>query len=374
MKNVLILSNIPAPYRTALFSYMQSGTPQYRYQVLYTSHTEADRAWKVSEEELKDTYFLDSKILRVKGGKVGGTATRYIHIPYGLSNMLNRLKPQVIIGGEYNLSAVRALLWAKRHGVPYINMTDGTLRSEAYIGRVQRLTRKIIIGKADAYLASGTRAKEKLLYWGAPEEKIAVAYLTVDVAPFVKLARQPREDTILYVGRISREKGLDLLVEALAAMENKTARLRVVGNDVDGQQAEIQALAHRLGVSGRIDYLGYREGEALLSEYAKARVLAVPSRSDCFGLILVEAGCAGLPVSASIYADGACDVITPGENGLMADPEKPEEFAAALDTLLRAPEVPQALRAALGEKFSFAAVAKGYDQAVSIAEGGGSHG
>ena len=43
-------------------------------------------------------------------------------------------------------------------------MTDGTLRSEAYIGRGQRLTRKIIIGKADAYLASGTRAKEKLLH------------------------------------------------------------------------------------------------------------------------------------------------------------------------------------------------------------------
>ena len=374
MKNVLILSNIPAPYRTALFSYMQSGTPQYRYQVLYTSHTEADRAWNVSEEELQDTYFLNSKVLQVKGGEVGGTATRYIHIPYGLTKMLNRLKPQVIIGGEYNLSAVRALLWAKRHGVPYINMTDGTLRSEAYIGRVQKLTRKLIIGKADAYLASGTRAKEKLLHWGAPAEKIAVAYLTVDVTPFVKLSRQPRENTILYVGRISREKGLDLLVEALAAMENKNARLRVVGNDVDGQQAEIQDLADRLGVSSRIDWLGYREGEALLSEYAGASVLAVPSRSDCFGLILVEAGCAGLPVAASIYADGACDVVVPGKNGLMANPEKPEKFAAALDALLESPPVPQELRAQLGEKFSFAAVAKGYDQAVSIAEGGRNHG
>ncbi len=374
MKNVLILSNIPAPYRTALFSYMQSGTPQYRYQVLYTSHTEADRAWNVSEEELQDTYFLNSKVLRVKGGEVGGTATRYIHIPYGLTKMLNRLKPQVIIGGEYNLSAVRALLWAKRHGIPYINMTDGTLRSEAYIGRVQKLTRKLIIRKADAYLASGTRAKEKLLHWGAPAEKIAVAYLTVDVTPFVKLSRQPRENTILYVGRISREKGLDLLVEALAAMENKNARLRVVGNDVDGQQAEIQDLADRLGVSSRIDWLGYREGEALLSEYAGASVLAVPSRSDCFGLILVEAGCAGLPVAASIYADGACDVVVPGKNGLMANPEKPEKFAAALDALLESPPVPQELRAQLGEKFSFAAVAKGYDQAVRIAEGGRNHG
>ena len=368
MKKVLITSNIPAPYRTALFAYLQSHS-EYRYQVLYTGHTESDRAWQVAEAGLKDTYFLKSYVLRVKGGDVGGTATRFIHIPYGLDAMLSRLSPDVIIGGEYNLSAVRTLFWARRHRIPYVNMTDGTLRSESYIGRVQKLTRRWIIGKADAYLASGTRAKEKLLAWGATAEKIAVAYLTVDTAPFLSLERKPRQGEILYVGRISREKGLDLLVRALAKMQTK-ATLRVAGNDVDGQQAEIQKLAGDLGVADRITWLGYRQGEALLSEYARASVLAVPSRSDCFGLILVEAACAGLSTVASVYADGACDVITPGENGLLANPEQPEEFARCLDALLADPGEPERLRKSLGEKFSFAAVAKGYDRAVWLAEGG----
>lgn len=373
MKKVLIISNIPAPYRVALFAYLQAHRKDICWHILYTSHTEGDRAWQVSLEGLENVHFLRSHVLKVKGGAVGGTASRFIHIPYGLTKTLNEVKPDVIIGGEYNLSAVRALLWAKRHGVPYVNMTDGTLRSETYIGRVQRATRKLIIGKADSFLASGTRAKEKLLHWGADPEKIAVSYLTVDVTPYLRLQRQPEPGSLLYVGRISREKGLDLLVAALAKMR-KDCVLQVVGNDVDGEQEKIQALAEELGVASKIRWLGYREGEALYQAYARAAVLAVPSRSDCFGLILVEAGCAGLPIVASCYADGACDVITPGVNGQIADPEKPEAFAACLDGLLENPGAPETLRGALGEKFSFAAAAEGYVRAVNLAEGGGNHG
>lgn len=88
--------------------------------------------------------------------------------------------------------AVQALFWAKAHEIPFVNMTDGTLRSESYIGTVQKLTRRMIVSGADSFLASGTKAAEKLLHWGADEERIAIAYLTVDTAPFLALTRQPR--------------------------------------------------------------------------------------------------------------------------------------------------------------------------------------
>lgn len=373
MKNVLIISNIPAPYRTALFSYLQENRKEFRWQVLYTSHREGDRAWNVEETGLKDTVFLKSRVLTVKGGQVGGTASRFIHIPYGLGKELSRIRPDVIIAGEYNLSAVQALFWAKAHRVPFVNMTDGTLRSESYIGFVQKLTRRMIISGADSFLASGTKAAEKLLHWGAEEARIAVAYLTVDTAPFLKLSRQPEPGRLLYVGRISREKGLDLLVQALSLVKTKCL-LRIAGNDVGGEQAKIQALAEQLGVADRIVWLGYRQGEALLEEYSRAAVLAVPSRSDCFGLILVEAACAGLPVAASCYADGAYDVISSGVNGRIADPEDPEAFAACLERMLLKPLPAETLRAQTAEKFSFSAVAEGYVRAVEIAEGVVKHG
>lgn len=373
MKKVLIISNIPSPYRTALYAYLQEHQKDVRFQVLYTSRIESDRAWTQDSGGLKDTYFQSSKVLSVKGGKIGGTATRFIHIPQGLEKMLGSLSPDVIIGSEYNLSAVQALLWAKRHGVPFINLTDGTLRSETYIGAVQKFTRKLIISRADAFLASSTKAREKLLHWGAAEEKIAISYLTVPAAPFLQLQREPEMGRILYVGRISHEKGLDLLVDALAQTHAPWA-LRVVGNDVGGEKQLVQSKIDALGLTGRVQFLGYKEGAALLEEYSKASVLAVPSRSDCFGLILVEGGCAGVPIAASCYADGAYDVITPGVNGLLADPEDPAAFSSCLDALLEKPLPAEGLRETLGEKFSFQRAAEGYFQALRIAEGRKSHG
>ena len=367
MKKVLIISNIPSPYRTALYAYLQKEQTKYRFQILYTSRREADRAWS-TQEELSDTFFQDSKVVSVKGGEVGGTATRFIHIPRGLGSMLNRLSPDVIIGSEYNLSAVQALLWARRRHIPYINLTDGTLHSETYIGAVQKLTRRLIISGADAYLASSTKAKEKLLHWGAKEEEIVVSFLTVPVEPYAKLERKPEPGRLLFVGRISHEKGLDLLIRALAQMKQDCC-LNVVGNDVDGEQAKVEALVRELGLESRVTFLGYREGEALLSEYRACTALVVPSRSDCFGLVMVEAACAGVPIGASVYADGAYDILTPGENGLLADPEDAEAFARMLDTLLKAPMNGEGHRAALADKFSFRKAAQGYLDAVKIAEG-----
>lgn len=367
MKKVLIISNIPSPYRTALFSYLQKSQKKDRFQVLYTSQREADRVWS-TQEGLEDTFFQDARVLSVKGGEVGGTATRFIHIPKGLGSTLRRLAPDIVIGSEYNLSAVQAFLWAKSRHIPYINLTDGTLRSETYIGKIQRLTRKLIISGSDAFLASSTKAKEKLLAWGAAENKIFISYLTVPAAPYLNLERQAEPGRILFVGRISHEKGLDLLVRALAKTK-ESCRLRVVGNDVGGEQAKVEALVRELGLTDRVEFLGYREGEALLAEYRKCALLAVPSRSDCFGLVMVEAACAGVPITASIYADGAYDIITPGENGLMADPEDAEAFSTMLDKMLKTPMDAGKIRSALGEKFSFQNAARGYLQAVEMAEG-----
>ena len=368
MKKVLIISNIPSPYRTALFRCLQEEQQGYRFQVLYTSRKEADRAWS-TQEELEDTFFQDSKVLSVKGGEVGGTATRFIHIPKGLGPMLGKLRPDIIIGSEYNLSAVQAYLWARRHRVPYINLTDGTLHSETYIGRVQKLTRRLIISGSDAFLASSTRAKEKLLHWGAKEDKIVLSYLTVPLDPFLSLERRPEPGRILFVGRISHEKGLDLLVRALAET-NEPALLRVVGNDVGGEQAQVEHLIQELGLENRVEFLGYREGEALREEYRKCALLAVPSRSDCFGLVMVEAASAGVPVLASCYADGAPDILTEGENGFTADPFDSAAFGKALDEMLTKEENTEEYRASLGEKFSIQEAARGYIRAVRMAEGG----
>lgn len=368
MSRILIISNIPSPYRTALFSYLQASMPEHRWDFLYTSVNEDDRAWQVNADKLANTHILQSRVLRVKGGEVGGTAVRFIHIPQSLDRQLSRINPDVVIASEYNISAVQALFWAKLHGRKYINLTDGTLHSETYIGKVQKLTRKLIISNADAFLASGTKAKEKLLHWGAAEERIFLSFLTVDTTPFRQLMRQPEKNRLLYVGRLSHEKGVDLLLDALAQCK-EPCQLRIVGNDVGGELALLRQKAQTLKLEASVTWCGYKEGEALLEEYRKAAALVVPSRSDCFGLVMVEAISAGIPIVASQYADGAYDIVTEGKTGWMADPFDPAAFGSAIDKTLTAEGWDAECQRQTAEKFAFSAVAEGYKEAVARVTG-----
>ena len=66
MKHILIIVNIPAPYRAAQFRCLRETFPDWRVSVLYTGRSEADRVWQTETEE-KDTYFLNSRVLSVKG-------------------------------------------------------------------------------------------------------------------------------------------------------------------------------------------------------------------------------------------------------------------------------------------------------------------
>ena len=371
MKKVLIISNIPSPYRTALFRYLQTEQKDYRFQVLYTSRAEADRAWS-TQQELEDTFFQDSKVLSVKGGEVGGTATRFIHIPRGLGAMLEKICPDVIIGSEYNLSAVQAYFWAKIRRVPYINLTDGTLHSETYIGKVQKLTRKLIISGADGFLASSGRAKEKLLHWGVPERKIFLSLLTVDISRFRYAEKRENQHTLLFVGRIIPLKGLDLLLRALPKV-HQPFELLIVGDGEAEEKAKLMAMAEETHIAQHIRWLGFQSGEPLADAYRRASVFVLPTREDCFGLVLLEALCSGTPIVASKYADGAYDTVHPGENGLIVDPEDADTLAEAIDSILGSEEIQRRYSQNCRQyipQFEFEAVMQGYLQAIAFVTSG----
>ena len=180
MSKVLLITNIPAPYRVDLFYYMQTHQQTHEFFVIYTNRNEDNRQWTIDERKLLQSTILESKIIKRKGeGDM-----HYLHIPQHLTREITRINPDVVIAWEYNPSALKALLWCKRHGRKFIHLTDGTLHSERNIGRVQKLMRHIIIRHADACIASSTKAKEKLLHWGAPERKIFISLLTVDISRF----------------------------------------------------------------------------------------------------------------------------------------------------------------------------------------------
>jgi glycosyltransferase involved in cell wall biosynthesis len=164
-----------------------------------------------------------------------------------------------------------------------------------------------------------------LLDMGIAPERIGRWDRGVDLARFSPARRDerllPGEITVLYAGRLTREKGADLLADAFLAAHERDPRLHLA---LAGGGPEEAMLHERLGE--RATFLGWLEGDELAAAYASADIFLFASRTDTFGQVLLEAQASGLPVVAvgeggptSIVSDGATGRLCPADAGALAD-------------------------------------------------------
>ncbi|KAM0749483.1 UDP-Glycosyltransferase/glycogen phosphorylase [Meredithblackwellia eburnea MCA 4105] len=126
---------------------------------------------------------------------------------------------------------------------------------------------------------------------------------------------------LLYVGRISWEKNLRLLVEAARGLQEPSedgkrpaCQLVFVGDGPSRQDLENLCASYGLGAV----FMGYRKGEELASCYASADIFAFPSWTETFGQVVLESLASGLPV-VGLRAEGVCDLVKHEETGLLLD-------------------------------------------------------
>lgn len=151
---------------------------------------------------------------------------------------------------------------------------------------------------------------------------------------WLQARNQPENKTvILYVGRVSWEKNLNLLVQAYQTMNHEQCHLVIVG---DGPAyTELQQKLAGLPVT----FTGYLTGEALATAYASADVFAFPSYTETFGQAVLEAMSCGLPV-VGLLSEGVCDLVDHEKTGLLlniqqlAEKEKVAAYSANLTLLV----------------------------------------
>jgi len=152
-------------------------------------------------------------------------------------------------------------------------------------------------------------------------------------------ARQ--RDRLLFVGRLNEQKGIAVLLRALAAMRTAVS-LDVIG---DGpSRAQLNELATSLGIAGRVRFLGEMPQPALVDHYRSATALVVPSTGEGLGLVAVEAMMCKTPVVA-FESGGLVDVVQHDRTGILVPAGDVTALAKALDDLLARPD----RGAALGE-------------------------
>src|SRR5262249_16363079 len=149
----------------------------------------------------------------------------------------------------------------------------------------------------DVVLSPSPSADEALVEIGVARERIMRWDRGVDTSRFDPALREgaPSEGEVrvLYSGRITREKGAELLADAFLLARDRDRRLRL---QLAGGGPEQDKLAERLGDSA--EFLGWLEGDQLARAYANAEMFVFPSATDTFGQVVLEAQASGLPVIA----------------------------------------------------------------------------
>jgi len=240
-------------------------------------------------------------------------------------------------------AGIAGALIARTLGLPLLGSYHTELTAYAHVRAGQeRLTRAIefamgtFYGACDVVLSPSAAADEALAAIGVASERVLRWDRGVDTSRFAPAPRHapPRGSLeavrVLYAGRITREKGVELLAQAFMRAHARDPRLRLV---LAGGGPEQEWLAAQLGA--RAEFLGWLEGEDLARAYANADIFLFPSSTDTFGQVLLEAQASGVPVLA-VARGGPLSLIEQRATGMLCEPE-PRAMADGLLELAASP-------------------------------------
>ena len=336
-------------------------------------HVPAGRPAKVAKEDLPDLVpaFTAGVAARIRA--TGGVDA--LHANYWLSGVAGHE-----VKHELDLPLVSTF-----HTLARVKADGGTQEAGGSDARVA--AEVAVVGCSDAILASCTEESLDLRrHYAAPADRIEIVPPGVDHAFFSPGDRDgaraalgwsrpgrisavggrhaDKHPVLLFVGRIQPLKGLDVAVGALAALDRPDAELVVVGGpsgaDGPAELRRVTELIDDLGVTDQVRFSPAQPHHLLSTWYRAADVVLVPSRSESFGLVALEAAACGIPVVASAVG-GLRTLVDDGRTGFLVEGRRPVDFAARVAQLLEDP----ALGAAMGA--AGAARASGYRWSTAAA-------
>jgi glycosyltransferase involved in cell wall biosynthesis len=323
-QRIAVVTNLPTHYRVPLFdgAAKRVHAAGGELMVLFTSgESERGRPWLRHAEIEFDHRFLSSG-----GTRLGQKA------PIDLGLELRRFRPTLIVAAGFSPGIAGRVAWfAARRGVPFGIWSGETHRQTTARSAVRWLERKWIADRASFAIAYGWLSLE---YMRALAPRLP-SVIGRNTAPFPKPGEE-RTDRLeleaLAVAQAIPRKGLDVIVDAFGHLGAVPARLTIAGGG-----SALDDLIARANGSKRIRFLGPVNSDRVLECYSEADVFLFPSRSDVFGLALVEAMGSGLPTITAAAPGSVADLAVDGRNCSIVGSHDPRRWADGIRRLVADP-------------------------------------
>lgn len=262
------------------------------------------------------------------------------------------------IAEELNIPHVHtphSLGWWKRKG-----MKGSRDKLEKTYRFRERIDKEFLIFRNCDHVIATTHQQEEILHdeYGIPYDHITNIPPGMDEARYtplspIKLSKlrtrlKFKPHDVYCVGRAATNKGIDLLIKSLPHLRKLQPKARLqlaVGANAKRDIKRLDSwkkLAGELGVARQIKWHGYVEDDEMANYYRAGAVFALPSRYEPFGMTAIEAMACGTPTVLTVHG-GLHEIVEFGQHALVADPKRPEEYAAMLSLPLQYPQMHEKL-------------------------------
>jgi glycosyltransferase involved in cell wall biosynthesis len=277
-----------------------------------------------------------------------------------LDRHLRTFAPDVVSWWSMGCMSLAMIEQVRRAGIPaaFLVHDDWLVygwRHDAWMriwrGRGRRLARlaerltgiPTHVNVAGAVVFNSQYTRRRTLHAGLPLADSSVVYPGIDTTFLEAPAPRPWTWRLAYVGRLDRQKGVDVAIRALADLPAR-ATLTVWGSGDQRYVAELRSLADRLRVAPRVRFAGFVTGADLRAAYAAADAVVFPVRwQEPFGLVPLEAMGMGRMVVATAHG-GSTEFLVDGENALVFEADDASALAAHLVRLASDPLLRERLR------------------------------
>ena len=266
---------------------------------------------------------------------------------YGMQPLLRR-KPYDVIHCHFGPNGLKGVFFRESGLISGKLLTsfhgyDVSTYPRIYGGGVYRP----LFETGDLYTANTRFAASRAVQLGCPPERIAILPESLDIGRFSFAERRlaPREEIrILTVARLVEVKGVEYGIRAVAQLAPRHPALRYqVAGDGPLRQS-LEALARRLNVADRVEFLGGQPYDRLVEFYARAHIFLLPGvvarngSVEAQGLVLAEAQASGLPVLAT-QAGGIPESVLDGQSAILVPPRDVDALADRLAYLIEHPDL-----------------------------------